>query len=67
MAASHSYLLENVATNIPTLFVCLEDLERDPAAILNDVFKFVFGISDITGTVLEKRIQEVSYFSKRMD
>ena len=53
--------------NIPTIFVRYEDLIKDPAPVLKDVFKFVFNISDISGTVLEKRIEEVSYFSSRIN
>jgi len=48
-----------VVDKIPTLYIRYEDLVRDPAFTLEEVFKFVYNIESLTGTILERRINEV--------
>lgn len=52
--------MNNLVDKIPTLFVRYEDLVGDPRSCLTDVIKFVFELDSLMGTIVEKRIEEVS-------
>ena len=41
----------------PMFFIRFEDLKSDPYPILKSLFKFLLDVDDISGTVLEKRIE----------
>ena len=60
MAEGHDYIIKNVVDQIPTYFVRYEDLLQNPAPILKDVFKVALNVESIEGTILERRIEEVS-------
>ena len=47
-----------ISKQIPAFIVRYEDLRVDPVPILKDMFKFLFDVKSIEGTVLEKRITE---------
>lgn len=59
LVQSHKFIVENVVEKIPTLYIRYEDLVMDPAFTLEEVFRFVYNIESLTGTVLERRINEV--------
>lgn len=48
----------SISNRIPSFVVRYEDLKSDPVPILKDLFKFMFDVQSIEGTVLEKRINE---------
>lgn len=56
----HEFLITNMAQKLPTLFVRYEDLVSEPAHVMTNVFKFVLGVSSISGTFLERRINELA-------
>ena len=60
MAESHEFIMKNVVNHIPTYFVRYEDLLQNPTPILMDVFKIVLGVNSLEGTIIERRIEEVS-------
>ena len=43
----------------PIHFLKFEELRENPKRCLNDVFKFLLGQEDLSGTVIEKRIDEI--------
>ena len=51
----------NVAetTNKPVYFFRFEDILSQPEVELRNLFAFILGIEDLTGTVIEKRIKDV--------
>ena len=51
----------NVAetTNKPVYFFRFEDILSQPEVELRNLFAFILGIEDVTGTVIEKRIKDV--------
>ena len=50
--------------SVPTYFVRFEDLVANPEPELNNVMKFLLGVSDLTGTNAERRIGEVLAMDK---
>ena len=40
-------------------FVKFEDLKRNTKSVLTEVFQFLFESSNLSGTIIEKRIDEV--------
>ena len=44
---------------VPLYFFKFEELIKTPKESLENVFKFLYDVEDITGTVIEKRIQDV--------
>ena len=46
--------------DIPTMFIRYEDLLMCPEPVLNELFCFLLDTSSIKGTVVEKRIKEVT-------
>ena len=44
---------------VPVIFFKFEEIIKSPQAALVDLFKFLFGVQDIVGSVLERRIQDV--------
>lgn len=45
--------------NVPCVFLKFEELRNEPRESLREVFSFLLDIDDITGTVIEKRIDDV--------
>ena len=43
----------------PIFFTKFEELKSDPRGQLIDIFKFLFNMADLSGTVIERRIDEV--------
>lgn len=52
--------MNHVVSHIPIYFVRFEDLQKNPATILKNVFSIVLGVTSIEGTILERRIDEIS-------
>ena len=50
--------VKKLSETIPTFYVRFEDMRTDPATVLCEVFRFLFEVESIEGTVLEKRILE---------
>jgi len=44
---------------VPVYYVKFEELRENPRKCLQEVFEFLLGVEDISGTVIEKRIDEV--------
>ena len=59
IALCHQFVVQEVASSIPSLFIRYEDLIRDPAFTLEEIFRFVFDVQSIEGTLLERKISEV--------
>ena len=55
----HSYVVDGLSQQIPTLIVRYEDLVTDPEPRLVDCFKFLLEVQSIEGTVVEQRIKQV--------
>ena len=49
-----------MARQIPTYFMRYEDLKMNPRPVLEELFCFLLDVADIEGTVVQKRIGEVS-------
>ena len=47
------------AKSTPTFFLTYEELIVNPVPLIEDLFKFMFGVDNIKGTFLEQRIFEV--------
>ena len=45
--------------NLPMYFLKFEELRDNPRPLLLEVFSFLFGVTDVRGTGVEKRIDEV--------
>mmetsp|Transcript_1547 Transcript_1547/g.2255 ORF Transcript_1547/g.2255 Transcript_1547/m.2255 type:complete len:162 (+) Transcript_1547:895-1380(+) len=60
MEANHSFVLKQLSDKMPTLFIRYEDLVRDPRQGLTEVFKLTLDVDSLEGTILERRIREVS-------
>ena len=60
--ANHEYVTTQIKDKLPTIFIRYEDLQKNPYQSLSDVFKFALNVESIQGTVLEKRIKEISDF-----
>lgn len=43
---------------VPILFLKFEELKDEPKETLESTFKFLFGVDSLSGTVIEKRIQD---------
>ena len=50
--------VKKLSETIPTFYVRFEDLRTEPEKVLGDVFRFLYEVESIKGTVLEKRILE---------
>ena len=63
---NHNVVLDSIAEAIPTFFMRYEDLKINPLAFLTDLFCFLLDVPSIAGTVVERRINEVTQagFSK---
>jgi hypothetical protein len=46
---------------IPTYYYRFEDLVTDPYPVLKELFEFLFGVENIEGTYLDKRIKQVLF------
>ena len=44
---------------VPMHFLKFEELRENPRVCLREVFQFLLGVEDLTGTVIEKRIDDV--------
>lgn len=49
-----------ISKKVPTLFVRYEDLVTNPVETLSDIFRFFLNVPSIEGTVIEKRIIDIS-------
>lgn len=47
IAECHQYIMERVVNQIPIYFVRYEDLQKNPAPILKNVFKLALGVSSL--------------------
>lgn len=60
MRQNHDEVLNSIARRIPTYFIRYEDLKQDPVPVLKELFCFLLNVPSIEGTVVEKRIIQVS-------
>ena len=60
LKANHTYVLEAIASEIPTYFIRYEDLKDNPVPVLTDLFKFLLDVESLDGTVCQRRIREVT-------
>ena len=49
-----------IAEEIPTYWMRYEDLKINPRPVLEDLFCFLLDVPSIAGTVVEKRIAEIT-------
>ena len=56
----HNKVLNQIADQIPTFFMRYEDLKVNPVPVLTDLFCFLLDVPSIEGTVVERRINEVT-------
>ena len=53
-------ILKLLRTNkVPVLFLKFDELKAEPKQCLHQVFKFLLNVNDLSGTVVEKRIDDV--------
>ena len=52
--------VKKVASSIPTYFMRYEDLKMNPGPALDGLFRFLLDVESLEGTIVEKRIQEVT-------
>ena len=52
-------LIENIKLGIPVYYLKFEELRENPKICLNEVFSFLLEKKDLSGSVIEKRIQDV--------
>ena len=56
----HDYWIKKAReSNIPVYFFRFEELLITPEPVLKDMFRFILGVRDIDGTIIEKRIKDV--------
>ena len=60
MRKNHSEVLNSLARSIPTYFMRFEDLKLDPVPVLTGLFCFLLDVPSIKGTIVERKIQEVT-------
>ena len=60
MKLNHEILLNAIANKIPTYFMRYEDLRMNPKPVLEGLFRFLLDVESIQGTVVERRIEEVT-------
>ena len=53
-------MLDEIASQIPTFFMRYEDLKVNPKQVLEGMCRFLLNVDSIEGTVVEKRINEVT-------
>ena len=53
-------MLDEIASQIPTFFMRYEDLKVNPKPVLEGMCRFLLNVDSIEGTVVEKRINEVT-------
>ena len=56
MIDKYSKKVQRLGEKIPVHYVRFEDVRMKPSEVLTDLFKFLFEVDSIDGTVLEKRI-----------
>jgi len=62
----YDYVFEIQKTqNVPILFLKFEELKDEPKKTLTDTFKFMLGVDDLSGTVVERRIDEAIEADKK--
>ena len=57
---NHTAVLNSIAKEIPTYFMRYEDLKLDPVPALTELFCFLLDVPSIEGTLVERRINEVT-------
>ena len=60
MKGYHERTLNQIAAEIPTYWMRYEDLKMNPRPALESLFCFLLDVPSIAGTVVEKRIAEVT-------
>ena len=60
MRKNHTAVLNSIASEIPTFFMRYEDLKLNPVPALTDLFCFLLDVPSIEGTIVERRINEVT-------
>ena len=60
---NHNIVLDSIAEAIPTFFMRYEDLKLNPVPVLTDLFCFLLDVPSISGTIVERRINEVASVS----
>ena len=60
MIECHRYIVNKAVDRIPTYFVRYEDLVRDPAPVLLDIFRVILNVESLQDTLLERRISDVA-------
>ena len=61
LKTNHDEVYEDLARNaLPTYFMRYEDLKLAPVTVLEELFCFLLDVPSIEGTVVERRIQEVT-------
>ena len=60
MKLSHEKTKDSIAAEVPTYWMRYEDLKIDPRPALEGLFCFLLDVPSIAGTVVEKRIAEVT-------
>ena len=57
---NHERVLSELVSQMPTFFVRYEDLKLNPQPVLELLFCFLLDVGTLKGTLIEKRIQEVT-------
>ena len=57
---NHTVVMNSIAKEIPTYFMRYEDLKLNPVPALTDLFCFLLDVPSIEGTIVERRINEVT-------
>ena len=57
---NHTFVVDNLAKEIPTYILRYEDLLINPEPVLIECFQFLLDVPTIEGTVVEKRIKDIS-------
>ena len=65
MQFNHNYIINALSKQIPTFILRYEDLVEDPEPVLMNVFRFLLDAPSIEGTIVEKRIQDISEQGKK--
>ena len=60
LSVNHEIVLKSIAQSIPTYFMRYEDLKLNPQPVLEELFCFLLDVQSIQGTVVERRIQELT-------
>ena len=59
ISLNHDYIMKQASRKAATFFIRYEDLILKPQAVLEEIFKFLLEVNSLTGSIVEKRINEV--------